>query len=76
MCIKDFSPFALHGDDYFTEIDSWFQEFDLGTSTVRSEAVIRESMIQGVVHNPAFEGLKDNMRFKSLVSKLTQKREY
>jgi transcriptional regulator with XRE-family HTH domain len=76
VCIKGFSPFTLHGDDYFTEIDSWFQEFDLGTGTVRSEAVIRESMIQGVVQNPAFEGLKDNIRFKNIVSKLTQKKEY
>ena len=76
VCIKGFFPFTLHGDDYFTEIDSWFQEFDLGTGTVRSEDVIWESVIQGVVNNPAFEGLKDNIRFKSIVSKLTQKRGY
>lgn len=76
VCIKGFFPFNLHGDDYFTEIDSWFKEFDLGTGSVRSEGVIWESMIQGVVHNPAFEGLKDNIRFKSIVSRLTQKRGY
>ena len=74
VCLKGFFPFSLHGDDYFTEIDSWFQEFDLGTGTVRSESVIWESVIQGIVHNPAFEALKDNVRFKNIVNKLTQKK--
>lgn len=74
VCLKGFFPFTLHGDDYFTEIDSWFQEFDLGSATVRSESVIWESVIQGVVLNPAFEGLKDNIRFKNIVAKLTEKK--
>jgi hypothetical protein len=46
LCINGFFPYTLHGDSYFNELDSWFEEFDLGSQAPRSEEVIKESMLQ------------------------------
>ena len=73
LCTTGFFPYSLHGDSFFNELDSWFSEFDLGTEAVRSEMLIKESMIQGVVQNPSFAGLSDNPRYKNIVKTLKSK---
>lgn len=70
LCTTDFFPCSLHGDSFFNELDSWFAEFDLGAEALRSEEVIKESMLQGVVQNPVFAALKDHPRYQSIVSAL------
>lgn len=70
LCTTGFFPYSLHGDSFFYELDSWFAEFDLGAEAVRSEEIIKESMIQGVVNNPTFAALKDHPRYKNIVSTL------
>lgn len=70
LCVSEFFPFSLHGDAYFDAIDEWFADFDLGALAPRNEKTIRESMLQGVVANPAFICLKEEARFKTIVAKL------
>ncbi len=70
LCIRGFFPFSLHGDSFFNAIDTWFKEFDLGTQAPRSEAVIKESMIQGVTQNPAFATLNDHPRYINMIKSL------
>ena len=70
LCTSGFFPFSLHGDDLFTDLDSWFADFDLGTGYPRSEKVIRESMLQGVEQNPFFKVLEDREDFRKIVSAL------
>lgn len=70
LCINGFFPYTLHGDSYFSELDSWFEEFDLGSQAPRSEEVIKESMIQGIVGNPAFANLLDHPRCKNMIRDL------
>ncbi|MGN4425212.1 helix-turn-helix domain-containing protein [Bacillus cereus group sp. MYBK30-1] len=60
----------LHGDSYFDAIDSWFEEFPLGAKTVRSESVIKESMMQSIIENPLFTPLKELSAYKSIVASL------
>lgn len=74
ICIAGFFPFSLHGDSFFDAIDSWFAEFDLGTDPPRSEKVIKESMLQGVLSNPSFLALAEQPRFKSIIEKLKNNR--
>ena len=73
ICTTGFFPYSLHGDSFFNEIDSWFAEFDLGTEAVRSEDLIKESMIQGVVENPSFAALSVHPRYESIVKGLKSK---
>lgn len=70
LCTTHFFPLTLHGDSFFNHLDSWFLEFDLGKGLPRSEAVIKNSMIQGLTQNPLFEVLKDDSRYKRLVRQL------
>ncbi|MEL7659352.1 helix-turn-helix transcriptional regulator [Acetobacterium wieringae] len=70
VCISDFFPYALHGDDYFDAIEPWFESFDLGVGPPRSEDVIKQSMLDGLVANPLFDFLKGDRRFVDLIKKL------
>ena len=72
LCVSDFFPCSLHGDAYFDAIEKWFKDFDLGDSAPRSEQVIRESMLQGVLANPVFSVLADDPLYKNIIKKLTE----
>jgi len=66
----DIYPLKLKGDDYFNLIDEWFDEYDLGTALPRDEKIIRQSMTDGVVNNPAFAALADERRFQRIAERL------
>ena len=70
ICTTGFFPFSLHGDSFFDAIEGWFAEFDLGTSPPRNEKVIKESMLQGVLSNPAFAAFAEQPRYKSIIETL------
>lgn len=73
VCTNAFFPCELHGDGYFDVVKEWFQTFDLGTLAPRSEQVIKESMLQAIIQNPAFECLKDSYVFQSMIEQLKEK---
>ncbi|NCB41381.1 MAG: XRE family transcriptional regulator [Clostridia bacterium] len=70
LCISGFSDFSLHGDSFFSELDPWFKEFDLGGEAPRSKEVIKASMLQGIANNPAFARLQSNKQYQTLVNLL------
>lgn len=70
ICTKGFSTFSLHGDAFFDAIDGWFEDFDLGADAPRSERVIKESMLQSVLSNPAFASLTEQPQYKSIIEAL------
>jgi len=69
-CIHGFFPYNIHGDDFFDQVGGWFTEFDLGTNAPRDEKIIKESMLQGVISNPAFASLAEEPRFVNIVEAL------
>jgi transcriptional regulator with XRE-family HTH domain len=73
ICTSSFFPFTLHGDEYFDAIDEWFDEFDLGAKSPRDEKLIKESMIQSVTSNPAFEIFAEQPRYKNIVETMKNK---
>jgi tetratricopeptide (TPR) repeat protein len=68
----DIYPLKLKGDEYFYLIDQWIEELDLGKSLPRSEKIIRRSMADGVINNPAFAIYADDSRYKRIVEKLNE----
>ncbi len=64
VCLSIKFPLSLQGDAFFDAIDGWLKDFDLGNHAPRSEKVIKESMLFGLTQNPAFEGYKEDTRFK------------
>jgi hypothetical protein len=69
-CIHGFFPYIIHGDKFFDQVGGWFADFDLGTNAPRDEKIIKESMLQGVLSNPAFAILAEESRFKNIVEAL------
>ncbi|MBI9046292.1 MAG: helix-turn-helix transcriptional regulator [Anaerolineaceae bacterium] len=75
ICIYHYFPFSLHGDDFFDCMDEWFNQLDLGAKPPRDEWVIKESMIQSVVTNPAFSVLAEHPGYKRIIEKMGTKLE-
>jgi len=46
------------------------RELDLGNALPRDEKIIRKSMADGVINNPAFTILADEIRFRRIAEKL------
>ena len=64
-------PLKLHGDSYFSRLDKWLEEnFTLGTDLPRGEKIIRQSIKESLVKNPAFSCLAGDPRFKKLINRL------
>jgi len=63
----DIYPFRLKGDDYFTMLEDWFEEFDLGPAMPRNEKIVRRNLVEQVVSNPAFAPLADDPRYGRVV---------
>lgn len=67
--IENLFPCTLHGDSFFDSIDGWLSDLDLGDTAPRSEKVIKESMMQDVLMNPAFAKLSEEPKYKSIIRK-------
>lgn len=64
----------LHGDDFFNQLDSWFEELELGAQGVRTGKIVAENAAH-VLDNPVFAGMKQRERVEKLKSKLLIKGE-
>mgnify|MGYP003755636033 CR=1 FL=1 len=65
-------PLEFTGDEFFDRVQNWYKDFDLGVKPPRSDAVIQESLIEGMTQNPAFEHLSQNPRFRAMVTRLAR----
>jgi len=72
LATRDIYPITFSGDAFFDKVETWFADFDLGAKPPRSDAAIREGMVDALTQNPAFAALTDNERFKKMVRKLEQ----
>lgn len=69
----DIYPLKLKGDAYFNLIDEWIDELDLGAALPRDEKIVRQSMVDSIVNNPAFTPLIGEHRFQKITEKLKNK---
>lgn len=63
-------PLKLKGDGYFDLLDEWIDELDLGNALPRDEKIVRQSMVDGIVKNPAFTTLENNPEYQQIVELL------
>lgn len=64
------STLDLHGDDYFTSVEMWLKNLELGTKPPRNMKLIKSAIISAVKDNPAFDGLKEEKRFIAILDSL------
>lgn len=57
--------YTLHGDDYFTRMDNWFEQLDLGAQLVRDRRVILQSAKESL-KNPVFDVLRERKEYKQI----------
>lgn len=60
----------LHGDDYFDRIEPWLSELNQGLELLRSEAIIKQSMLGGVRDSPQFTLLHNEKRYQAVLKAL------
>ncbi|WP_080872083.1 helix-turn-helix domain-containing protein [Oceanobacillus timonensis] len=69
--IKETSfPIVLHGDDYFDQVDDWFNNLDIGNQMPRDSRLVKENFINAVVDNPLFLNGQEQERFEQINRKL------
>lgn len=61
--------YKLHGDDYFTRLEVWFEQLDLGINPPSSPKTVADSLMT-TLENPVFAPLKDSDRFQSIRRRL------
>ena len=69
----DIYPLKIKGDDYFNLLEEWIETLDLGDALPRDDKIICQSMVDGVVKNPAFTALSDEPQFQRIVERLKSK---
>ena len=63
--------YKLHGDDYFTRLDVWFEQLDLGINPPRNPKTVADSLMS-TLENPVFAPLKASDRFQSIRHRLEE----
>jgi len=65
-------PLAIKGDDFFSLVAFPIDDLPYGSAeTPRDEKTIRQSLVDSIATNPAFEPLHDNFRFVNMVKRVT-----
>lgn len=63
-------PLHLHGDAYFDKIDIWLKELNLGNGAPRNEALVKTSLAQCIISNPAFQPLSEFPEYQDIIAQL------
>ncbi|MDD5018624.1 MAG: transcriptional regulator, partial [Eubacteriales bacterium] len=63
-------PLKLKGNEFLDSLDGFFESLDLGTEAPRSKEVIKQSMVEAITHNPAFEAIRSEDKYIKIVKKL------
>jgi len=70
-CLLEGGEIVLHGDDYFTKLEEWFEQLDLGNRAPRDKKVIIDSAV-GAFSHPAFCVLQEEKEFQELKRSLNK----
>ena len=70
VCTKITFPLMIKGDYFFDSIDEWLKALIEADGPPRSEKVIKESVLIGLTQNPAFNVVKEDVRFKQCIYKI------
>lgn len=69
VCIHDLFPFSLHGDEYFTLLEDWLEQLDLGTNAPRNTDIIKQSILESM-DAPFFEPYAQENEMQELRQRL------
>ena len=70
VCVHGFFPLMPRGDSFFDRVDKWLGDKTEAAPLPRNEATIKESMLNDVLLDPAFDNLHEKPEFTNLVQKM------
>lgn len=70
MATDGIYPLRLKGNEFFDHIEKWLNGLDAGVYPPRSEQVIKQSIVESIIKNPAFGVLSQEDHFRNLVKRL------
>lgn len=68
-------PISLHGNEYFDTLDKMIQSLDLSGDAPRGEKLVKDSMADSVIMNPAFSGMAGMKEFEDITVRLSKLKE-
>ena len=68
-------PINLHGNEYFDTLDKMIQSLDLSGDAPRGEKLVKDSMADSVIMNPAFSGMAGMKEFEDITVRLSKLKE-
>ncbi|OPJ60390.1 helix-turn-helix domain-containing protein [Clostridium oryzae] len=63
-------PLKLQGNNFFDCLDEFFNSLDLGIETPRNEELIKQSIKESIVNNPAFKILEADERYERIIKRM------
>lgn len=70
-CVKHLADaYYLHGDEFFSDIDDWLNNLDIGNNAPVSLMNAKKQLIHSVTDNEVFRDYKEDIAFKNIVHTL------
>ncbi|MBO1307238.1 helix-turn-helix transcriptional regulator [Enterococcus sp. 669A] len=63
-------PIELHGDDYFDQVDSWFETLETGNQLPRESKIMKENLIAMVLESSFLTAFKNQERVQQIYQRL------
>jgi hypothetical protein len=71
LCVDLYLPFKYKSDSFFTDIQEWLDNNELGSSFVYDAKMIKQNILKSFNAFPSFSVLHDEPRYKAALQKLT-----
>lgn len=69
-CIHLLNNMTLHGDSFFDQLDSWFENYESGIQQPRSRQLVYDSIISSLGPDSIFAPLKSEKEYQNMISQI------
>lgn len=67
-------PVVLHGDDYFDQVERWFEQLEIGNQLPRDTMKVKAGILDLLIDQPLFADFEDQARLQMINQTLKQLR--
>lgn len=67
-------PVVLHGDDYFDQVERWFEQLEIGNQLPRDIMKVKAGILDLLIDQPLFADFEDQARLQTINQTLKQLR--
>ena len=71
LCLAMSFPFKVKGDYFFTAVEKWLEDSELGSTVPIDERMLKQRIIESFEALPSLDVLHDEPRYKSILQRIT-----